>query len=237
MTTERAIVQNTIPSVSWDDFVRSFSWKQGEHVAILAPTGAGKTHLQTELVKYRGYNIFFGTKIDDKEYRRLIRSGFHRVESVSEIKPWMDHVLLWPKFRKTIAEFEYRQRIAFHDALNYIVQQRTWTLWCDEAKYIAEKLGLKRELTFAFEQLRSIRGTIIAAAQRPAMIPISVLTNSTHFFMWRNNHYDDAKRLADIGGIDAKQIAQELKLLDDHEFLYIRSRGTQTHAIRSQVRK
>lgn len=235
MSAVRATVQSTVPRLAWSEFERAFSWNQGEHVAIIAPTGAGKTHLQNQLVRWRGYNIFFGTKVDDKEYRRLLRNGFVRVESVSDIKPWMNNVLLWPKFRNSIAEFEYRQRAVFRDALNHIVRQRSWTLWCDEAKYISEKLGLKQELTFAFEQLRSIRGTIIAAAQRPAMIPISTLSNSTHFFMWRSNHDDDAKRLADIGGIDAKQIAQELKLLDDHEFLYLRSRGTRSHAVRSQV--
>lgn len=237
MSAERAMITNGFPAVSWADFSRAFDWKQGEHVAILAPTGAGKTHLETELVTRRGYNLFFGTKIDDKEYRKLIRRGFHRVEDVSEIKPWMDNIILWPRFRKTIVEFEYRQRLAFRAALNFVVQQRSWTLWVDEAKYLAEKLGLKQELTFAFEQLRSIRGTIIAAAQRPAMIPISTLSNSTHFFIWRSNHYDDAKRLSDIGGIDAKLIVQELKLLDSHEFLYIRSRGTDNHIVRSQVGK
>lgn len=237
MSAIRATVENQTPRVTWREFRRAFSWSQGEHIAIIAPTGAGKTHLERHLVPHRKFNIFFGTKVDDKEYRALLRNGFVRVESVADIKPWMNNVLLWPKFRNTIAEFEYRQRSVFREALNHVVRQRSWTLWCDEAKYIAEKLGLKQELTFAFEQLRSIRGTIIAAAQRPAMIPISTLSNSTHFFMWRSNHDDDAKRLADIGGIDAKMIAQELKLLDDHEFLYIRSRGTRSHAVRSQVGK
>lgn len=226
-----------IPRIPWAEFQRTFRWSPGEHVSIIAPTGAGKTHLERAILPLRKYVIFFGTKVDDPEYRKLLREGFDRIESVSEIKPWMDKVLLWPRFHTTIAEFEFRQRAVFQDALNTVVKQGSWTLVIDEAKYLAEKLRLRQELTFAFEQLRSIKATIIAAAQRPASIPLSMLTNASHVFLWKTGYADDAKRLADIGGIDSKMVASVAKTLDSHEWIYIRSRGTESQIVRSQVRK
>ena len=34
-----------IERVPWNSFLKTFDWKQGEHVAAIAPTGAGKTTL------------------------------------------------------------------------------------------------------------------------------------------------------------------------------------------------
>jgi len=232
MTTEKA---TEIPSVTWADFRRTFRWHQGEHLAAIAPTGAGKTTLFKELTPYRRYNLFFGTKVHDKTYAELQRKGFRRVNSIDEIRQWDNNVLLWPKPKKTIADTIYSQRNTFLNALDVVAKQGGWSLWVDEAKYLSEFLRLKTELTFALEQLRSIDSTVISGAQRPSYIPPSVLSNSTHVFLWKTTYDDDAKRLADIGGIDAKLVAQTAKTLDDHEFLYIRARGTNSQMVRSQV--
>ena len=129
------------------------------------------------------------------------------------------------------------QRAAFQDAFNFIVAQRAWTVWVDESKYIAEMLKLKTELTFCLEQLRSIDATVICGAQRPAFLPLSVLSNSSHIFMWKTTLDTDAKRLGDIGGVDAREVMSIAKTLDRHEFLYIRTRGTDAKIIRSQVER
>lgn len=221
----------------WEDFKRKFRWAQGEHLAAVAPTGAGKTTLFSELMPYRGYNLMFGTKRADKTYDKILRQGFRRVESVHEIKPWDKNVLLWPQMRSTIPATVMAQRDAFREALDVIVKQKSWTVWVDEAKYLAEFLKLRTELIYCLEQLRSINATIICGAQRPAWLPASVLSNSTHAFLWKTTNADDAKKLADIGGIDAKEVAAVLKQLGRYEFLYIRTRGTEAQIIRSQVGK
>jgi hypothetical protein len=221
----------------WAELKRNFRWKQGEHLAAIAPTGAGKTTLFSELMPYRKYNIMFGTKPADSTYDRILKQGYVRIESVSEIRSYHKNYLLWPKQRKTIPETLIAQRQAFQDAFNFIVAQRAWTVWVDESKYIAEMLRLKTELTFCLEQLRSIDATVICGAQRPAFLPLSVLSNSSHIFMWKTTLDTDAKRLGDIGGIDAREVMAVAKTLDRHEFLYIRTRGTDARIIRSQVER
>ena len=224
--------------IPWDDFKSSFKWKQGEHIAAVAPTGAGKTTLLNELIPYRKYNIFFGTKPKDKMYDEIIKThGFHRVESIHEIKPWHDNVILWPYQRKTIPEMVEAQRAAFKEALDVIVRQGAWTVWVDEAKYLAEFLKLRGELTYCLEQLRSVGSSIITGAQRPAWLPLSALSNATHVFMWKTTLDADAKRLSDIGGVNSKEIMEVAKSLDKHEFLYIKTRGTQAHVVRSQIER
>jgi hypothetical protein len=225
----------TIPTVAWSEFQRAFRWRQGEHLTAIAPTGAGKTTLFKELTPLRKYNLFFGTKVHDRTYNELMRKGFARVQSIDDVRNWDNQVMLWPKPGKTITETIYKQRNTFLKAMDVIARQGGWTLWVDEAKYLSEFLKLKTELTFALEQLRSLDSTVVTGAQRPSFIPPSVLSNSTHVFLWKTTYDDDAKRLADIGGIDAKLVAQTAKTLNDHEFLYIRARGTNSQIVRSQV--
>lgn len=226
------------PRVSWDEFKTSFRWRQGEHLAAVAPTGAGKTTLFAELMPYRRYSIMLGTKPADKLYDDIIKKqGFRRVESITEIKPWDERILLWPKPRKQIRDTLLTQKTAFKEALDVIVAQNAWTVWVDEAKYMSEMLGLRTELTYCLEQLRSIDATIICGAQRPAWLPRSVLANSSHIFIWKTTDREDAKRLSDIGGIDSRTVMDEAKTLGKHEFIYIKTRGTEAKILRSQVGK
>ena len=226
-----------ILDLDWNAFRGVFRWNQGEHLAAIAPTGAGKTTLLRKLTPYRKFNLVFGTKIADKQYDMLVGQGFRRVESMAEIKPWDNNVLLWPKFKKTIPELVQRQRETFRDALDVVVKQRSWTLWVDEAKYVSEFLKLRTELVFCLEQLRSIDATIICGAQRPAWIPPSTLSNSTHIFLWKTTNRDDARVLSDVGGIDADEVKTAARNLGEHEFLYIRSRGTEAQIIRTEVKE
>lgn len=227
----------TIPFTPWSQFKRDFRWAQGEHVAAIAPAGAGKTTVLRELLPYRKYSIFFGTKPDDPLYRKIISQGYRRIESMDEIRPWETKVMLWPKQRRTIPETLEAQREAFRTAMDTIVLQKSWTVWVDESKYLSEMLHLKTELTYCIEQLRSIDATVICGAQRPAWLPPSVLSNATHTFLWKTTNSDDAKRLADLGGVDANQVRIEARNLDSHEFLYIKTRGTDSKIVRSQVGK
>jgi len=222
----------------WEQVITGLRWNQGEHLTIIAPTGGGKTTLLRQLVNRRKANIFFGTKVKDVQYNRLInKHKFRRIESIKEIRPWDTNVLLWPRYRGSIPELVLRQRQAFAEALDVIAAQGGWSLWVDEAKYLSEFLKLRNELTFCLEQLRSLKGTVISGAQRPVFLPGSVLSNSTHVFIAKTTNIDDAKRLADLGGIDTKAVKDEALTLDEFEFLYIRTRGVNAQVIKTKVKE
>lgn len=224
-----------IERIGWNDFIRDFRWSQGEHITAIAPPGAGKTTLFEALLPMRGYNVIFGTKPADPLYNRIIKGGFRRVESFSDIKAYDKNVLLWPRMAKTIPESIDKQRETFRSALDTIVKQGGWSVWLDESKYIAEMLMLRKEISFCVDQLRSNNSSVICGAQRPAWLPPSVLANASHVFLWKSTNRDDQIKLADIGGIDAKAVRDEAKALGRHEFIYIKTRGTRSGMVISQV--
>lgn len=226
-----------IPYQDWDSFYPAFRWNQGEHLAAIGPTGVGKTTLFRKLMPFRKYNIMLGTKPADESYNKILKQGFIRIDRIDEVKPWHNNYLLWPKQQKTIRQTMLNQRAAFSEALDVIVQQKAWTLWVDESKYLSEMLKLKTELTYCLEQLRSIKATVICGAQRPAWLPPSVLSNSTHVFLWKTTDRNDQIRLADIGGIDAAEVRAEARGLGAHEFIYVRSRGTETNIVRTELKE
>lgn len=226
----------SVPQVPWDEFKATFRWRQGEHVTAIAPTGAGKTMLMSQLMGFRRYNIFFGTKPDDDSYRRILRQGYQRIESISEVRPTHDKYMLWPAQRKTIPATLRAQRAAFEEAMDTVVQQRAWTVWFDEAKYMVEMLKLKTQLTYCLEQLRSIKATVICGSQRPVYLPLSAISSATHLFLWKSTLDKDRGRLADIGGVDLQTLGELLRTLDEHEFVYVKTRGTVATMKRSEVK-
>lgn len=225
-----------VETVPWEQFKQRLVWRQGEHVAMIGPTGVGKTTLMRELLPLRKYSIVFGTKKRDELYRKIERSGYKRVESFSEIRPWDNKILLWPRHEATITATLNKQRERFRSALDSVANQGGWSVWFDECKYMAEMLGLGRQLTFCQEQLRSNGGTNVSGAQRPVWLPRSVLANASHVYLWRTTDRDDAKRLADMGGIDSRALMREAMTLGKHEFIHVHTRGTESRMTRSEVR-
>jgi type IV secretory pathway VirB4 component len=228
----------------YPELKRRFNWAQGEHVVIVGPTGVGKsTVIKDLLLPKRKANLFFGTKIKDPLYDELLQKrGYHRVDSLSEVRPWHKDkdgklkVLLWPHKGKNIAETMGIQKVAFGEAMNDIAtHERPWTLILDEGKYLAEQLHLSKEISYCIEQFRTIDGTIVCGAQRPAWIPPSVMANSSWGILYKSTNRDDAQKLADMGGLDGRQIKEELMKLGPHEFLVVHTRGTETELMRSQV--
>jgi DNA polymerase III delta prime subunit len=227
-------MENRYDILNWDKLLQhlSRSWRQGEHVAVVGPTGCGKTTLLSRILPVRKYVVVLVTKIHDDTLKTQF-PGFDRLE---EWPPnvYQHHVLLWPKGDKTIRGTVVKQRDIFKSALDKIFNDRNWCVVFEEQHFICKKLGLSVENEMYLHQGRSSGLSVVNGTQRPAWVPVVTYDSSSHAFVWNTGFEADRKRLADLGGINRRAFEQNMGSLARHEFVYVDTR--QGIAVRSQVK-
>lgn len=222
------------PTVEWSRLLRDLQrkWGIGEHVAVVGPTGVGKTTMLARILPIRRYVVVFVTKVHDDTISRDFRS-YDRISSWPP-KVYQDRVLLWPKPGKTIRETIGIQRDTFRNALDAIFLDRQWCVVFDEQHYLCRTLGLDTENAMFQHQGRSSGLSVVNGTQRPAWVPVVTYSAATHAFIWRTTFREDMKRLGDLGGIDSRELQREMLSLRKHEFVYVNTR--EGIAVRSQVK-
>lgn len=223
------------PKVSWDDFVTNhFDWRQGQHVTAVGPTGSGKTTLGLHLLPQRDYTVVFSCKPRDVTMNRLLRAGWER-QSTRFIPQIANHIILWPPVDGFAAAS--KQKRIFRDAMERVLVEGGWCIDLDETAYIADFLGLEKELKMLMQIGRSNDISIINKTQRPAFVPLVIYDQADHLFLWRDNDEVNLKRIGGLGGLDQRSIRHEVASLPKHEFLYVNTRtGEKVRSIAPEVK-
>lgn len=209
-----------LPVLSWEDFRRSLRWRQGEHVALVGPTGQGKTTLGLQLVDQRGWVVLIVTKAQDDTVRPLLQAGWKLTRSWP---PDGQHrrVILWPRFKR-MTDKGHQQAVIAH-ALGEIFVEGGWCVFVDDVQYMTDVLGLGAMLRMIWYQARSLGLSLVAATQRPRRVPVEMWSQSRHVFIWSFNS-DDLKTVSELGKADTKLVKAAVQMLPDHHALYADTR-------------
>lgn len=218
-------MQPQAPRIPWRKFIDSLVWMPGEHVALVGPTGSGKTVLLSELVGIRTYGVVFATKPQDNSMEELIDvQGFVKYPSWPRGLDPDKHPrrIVWPDARTLGAP--KTQAPIFAEAFEEIYVEGGWNLFVDEGWFVTQMLGLGEHIKMYLLQARSLNISLIIATQRPVSVPTEVWDQSTHLFFFKEN---DERNLDRIGGISWKSafaVKQMIASLEAHQFLYINTR-------------
>lgn len=207
--------------VPWATFVRGWRWEQGEHVAIVGPTGTGKTTLAHAILPLRRYVAILATKPRDPVLTKIAgRNARPRYRRMREWRPRPneERVILWPPYERPGDEIQ--QARVIRAGIEGAFRDSGWTLYVDEARYLSDHLGLRRTLTALWTQGRSLDLTVVAGTQRPAWVPREIYDQSTHLFLFRDRSRENLRRLADLGGTDAELLRAVVPRLGPHEVIY-----------------
>lgn len=207
--------------------MRGLRWKQGEHVLIAAPTGAGKSTLMQQIIPKRRHVVVLVTKFHDPLFEKEFK-GWAICRDWKKLPRGEEKVLLWPKKQKALRENIPHQREVFGDALDSIIDGQGWTVVVDELHYTTDPhfLNLGSEIALLHHQGRSAGNTVVNLTQRPAWVPKIVYSSVSHAWIARTRDTQDLRRLSDLGGIDPKVVAKEVAGLPSrHDYLYVNPHG------------
>jgi energy-coupling factor transporter ATP-binding protein EcfA2 len=223
-----ARVSTDAPRVPWDRFQeRVFTWRRGEHVALLGPTGQGKTFLMRALLPLHPFVTVFATKPRDDVMENLVsRNGYQKIERWGSypVKD-MPRRVLWPD--ATRLDSVQIQKDVFHDAFGRMFREGGWTVVWDETWYLTNVLRLEMDVRVFLLQGRSLEISCLAATQRPANVPLEIYDQSTHLFFWRDNDDRNLTRLREINARGGRIVKSIVMNLEPHQVLYINTRTGQ----------
>lgn len=215
--------------------LRNLRWDQGDHMLISAPTKAGKTTLMRYLVNKRSHVVVFVSKVKDPVFKSEFKDWTILREWPRNGPPsYMTRILLWPVPGKTLPETLNNQKVVFRNALNAISREGNRCVVIDESLMMTDPklVGLGTEIGLMHYYGRTSGISMVDLTQRPSWIPKVIYSSVTHAYIARTRDRQDANRLSDMGGVDAKELAYNLmRLPSRHDYVYANPQGDASSVI------
>ena len=230
MAVSRAEIAS-FPEIGASAFYAQFRgiWRQGEHVALLGPTGSGKTYTARELCAIRDYVIVLAVKREDDT-----------LDLFSKSEPRYRRTKKWPvdyNVNRAVLSLQpdsladTSQAMRVYTVLNDVFKAGGWCVLIDDTGYVAGYLKLRRQVTQLLNTGRSSGISVVTAATQAtsvaANIPSETLRQVRHILMWRFEDSRDIEACAGITGLDKHAIGAAMRALrvysdSSTDYLYYR---------------
>lgn len=212
----------------WDLFEQWFrdTWEPGQHVALIGPTGEGKSTFAVHVLKNRKYVLALDPKGEDET---LAASGFQRITS-------------WPlssKVRDDIADGKPARLIVggsvrtaadkkqlvglMHQVIEGVRGEGRWTVYADEFQLLADRrmYGLDKPIEELLVAARSKGTSVVTSFQAPSWVPKAATRQATFCVVWPTRDVNMVKVVAESMGRPWQEIIAAVHELPSFHVLVI----------------
>src|SRR6266576_962773 len=209
-----------VVSLEWSLFLRwmESNWPPGTHIALIGPTGEGKTTFAVGIMALRKWILALDAKGEDGT---LSASGFRRVtklplsgrirNDIAEGKP--ARLILGGATDSNDAERRLRALLARGVAM--VRHQGGWTLYADEFQIVADlrMFGLGKSIEQGLISARDKGTSIVTSFQAPAWVPKASTRQATIVVMWPTRDISMIKSVAESMGRDWRELLEIVRHL------------------------
>ena len=184
--------------------------KPNEHVFVAGMTQSGKTFLtQTYLANYTQQIYVLDTKgafnwnqVPDSE--KEIITNLSQITSTTKKK-----VIYRPVWEELTQEF-------YNSFFEFCMKRRNCIIVIDEVMQVCPSaIKIPEWYKGALTRGMELQVGVWSLSQRPSSIPIVVMTEATHYFIFKLNSVDDRKRIVQYTGHQ-----EFLQIMEKKDFLY-----------------
>lgn len=228
-------MRNRLPEVEplvWDDFRGWFSgvWQPGEHMAVIAPTGAGKSTFVGGILDARRYVLALDPKGGDST---LSKVGYQRLatwpgekkmgQAVEENdrKGLPSRYIVGGKARTQ--DEQAKLRTTMKSALDDAWSMGGWTVYADELQILTDRrmMNLQQECDRMLIAARDRGISFISSYQAPAWVTPHASRQATWVAVSYTRDAAVVDRLAEILGRPKNEIRGALQGLDRFSWLIV----------------
>jgi len=215
----------------WEDFLKQFDedWEPGKHIALIGPTGEGKTTFAAGVLKLRKWILALDPKGEDET---LSASGFERIKAWPPSNKIRDRIAEGKPARlivgsgvRTKAEMEKLAKL-MREAVEGCRAEGGWTIYADEFQLLADRrmYGLDKEIEALLIAARSRGTSVVTAFQAPAWVPKAGTRQASFVVMWPTRDRVMIKTVAEAMGRAWHDLADAVDELPPFHVLVIPKR-------------
>lgn len=213
-----------VVALRWDEFLTWFrsKWEPGQHIALVGPTGTGKTTIVSGILPMRKYVVAIDAKGGDSTLHGLLNRGFEATEwplekrhrkAIEEGQPVRVIVGSHVKGVEDLPKLRRQVALVLRDSFN----EQGWTVYADELQIITDKrlMALGGSVERILIAARDRKVSFVSSFQSPVWVSPAAHRMSTYFFVLYTRDRDTVNRIAEISGRPAAEIRGMVKGLPE----------------------